>query len=258
MAYAYLNYIKSDKTQEIKNACKVYSEEEIKNHRDIEIRKLFEKYDYVIEIKDYDSIIKNSVLQNELSKIDKLKMTFEELNNEMLREKGFAEVDELEETSDREILNRKMCMDLKRRGLKFTNQDSIYFKNKEDESYSEIKSYFLDIHLGWPLNHNFESIAKRLKKAIASKKQEFTFFRAIDQVSDGRKKYCLIMPELKYNNERFGKEIYKIFIPYTSLVMCEIIQVVIPEARTWRESGYPLISNGSSKVIELSRMKEDF
>lgn len=254
MAYAYLNYVLENKIEDIKKVCKVYSKEQIKNHQDVELRSLFGEYDYMIEITDYDKIIESSVLQNELSKIEKLKMTFQELNDTMLKEKGFAEIDELEDTSDKEILNRKMCLDLRRRGLKFTNQDNVYFKNKEDESYNDIKSYFLDIHLSWKLNHNFEAIAKRLKQGIASKKQEFTFFRAVDQVSDGIRKYVVVMPELKYNNERFGKEIYKIFIPYTSLVMCEIIQVVIPESRTWKETGYPLISAYDKRVIEIQRV----
>lgn len=254
MAYAYLNYIFGDKIDDIKKVCKVYPREQIQNHQDIELRNLFQEYDYMIEITDYDKIIESSVLKSELEKIEKLKITFQELNDTMLKEKGFREIDELEDTSDKEILNRKLCLDLRRRGLKFTNQDNIYFKNKEDESYNDVKSYFLDIHLSWKLNHNFEAIARRLKQGIASKKQEFTFFRAIDQVSDGKRKYVIVMPELKYNNERFGKEIYKIFIPYTSLVMCEIIQVMIPESRTWQESGYPLISARDKRVIEIQRL----
>lgn len=254
MAYTYLKYVLRNKIEDIKEVCKVYSKEQIKKHQDIELRNLFGEYDYMIEITDYDKIIESSILQNELEKIEKLKITFLELNDTMLKEKGFAEIDELEDTNDKEILNRKLCLDLRRRGLKFTNQDNIYFRNKEDESYNDIKSYFLDIHLSWELNHDFEAIARRLKQGIASKKQEFTFFRAIDQVSDGRRKYVIVMPELKYNNERFGKEIYKIFIPYTSVVMCEIIQVMIPESRTWGESGYPLISARDKRVIEIQRI----
>ena len=258
MAYANLDYVLEDKIEDIKSVCKVYSREQIQNHQDVELKSLFSEYDYMIEITDYDKIIESSVLQKELEKIEKLKMTFQELNDTMLKEKGFAEIDEIEETSDKEILNRKLCLDLRRKGLKFTNQDNIYFKNKEDESYNDIKSYFLDIHLSWKLNHDFEAIARRLKQGIASKKQEFTFFRAVDQVSDGRRKYVVVMPELKYNNERFGKEIYKIFIPYTSLVICEIIQVMIPEARTWKESGYPLISAKDKRVIEIQRIRGEW
>lgn len=251
-----LEHIKNAKEniEAIKNVCKVYKKEQIEFYPDEEIREIFKNYDYLIEIKDYDTIIKNSVLENELSKIDKLKIIFTQLNDTMLKEKGEGETDDLEETNDKEILNRGLAINLFRRGFAPKVDDEIYLKNKVDTSYNEIKSYYLDIALSWQNNHNFERIAEKLKRGIASQKQEFTIFRGIYQVSDGKKRYVLIMPELTYNNERFGKEIYKLFIPYTALVLGEVIQVNVEESSTWEESPYPLISVNSSKVIEINRL----
>lgn len=251
MAYDYLEYIKEEKIEDVRNVVKIFTRDEIKKYEDVVLRDVFKDYDYLIEIKDYHKIIESSVLKYELEKIERLKIRFEELNNEMLKEKGFAEIDELEETSDREIINRRMVVDLRRRNLNFTNQDAIYFKNKEDESYNDIKGYYLDIALSWQYNRDFELIARKLKNSVASKRQAFTYFKAIYSVSDGKQKYGIVIPELNFNNERFTKDLYKLFIPYTSLTLCELIQVTIKESNGWKKSAYPLVRNSDNRVVQI-------
>lgn len=246
-----LRYINGD-VEAIKKVCKVYNNEELKSHKDENIRNLFGKYDYLIEVKDINTIIDNSVLKSELAKIQALKVKFEEVNTSMLRERIIVEGDELEETSDREILNRSMVMNLRRRKINFTNQDSIYLKNQEDESYNEIKSYYLNITLPYSSNRNFEAISNGLRRTIASAKQEFTTFKPISLLGDRRRKYIVVLDELLFNNERFTKELYKVFLPYLTLVNAEIIQALIKESDSWSQYGYDVLSVRDSRVVDLN------
>lgn len=244
-----LNYITNQ--EEVKKVSKVYTKEEIKNHKDINVREIFKDIDFLIEVSDIKTIIKNSVLEKELAKIQGMKILFEELNDTHLREQALNEIDELEETSDREILNRNMVMNLKRRGLKFSGQDSIYFKNAEDMSYNEVKSYYLNVAMSYQFNRDFKAIANALKKSIASAKQDFTIFKAIEIGRDSRRKYAIIFNDLVYNNERFGKEISNLFLPYLSLVSCEIAMVNVEQMDGWEKSSYPLINLNDKRVLNI-------
>lgn len=225
------DYIKN--IDELKNYVTLH---EVEDYHDYEIRNTFRDFDGVIEIKDYNKVIENSVLKIELEKIQRLKIMLEEVNTITLRESAFAEIDELEETNDREIMNRAMVRNIRARGLQVNNHDAIYLKNKEDESYNEVKSYFLEVGLPYPLNNNFDAIAKRLKKAIASKKQSFTTFRIIDLITDRRKNYLLVT-NMTFNNERINKEIYKLFLPYTSMVNVEI-SALVTKKKMWGVSSF--------------------
>lgn len=248
-------YLHENKIEEIKKVVKITPKKEIARHKNPDFRELFENYDYIVEIENYNTIIENSELKKELDKIESLKMVFTQLNNEMLNEKTFAEVDELEETNDREILNRALVNNIRRRGLSVSHEDSIYFKNRIDESYNEVKSYMINIALSWQYNRNFEEIARRLKNAIASTKQSYTQYQAILTIGDRKRRYAIVLNELRYNNERFSKEIFKMFIPFTSLALAEVVQATIEESDSWKESGYHVVENRSEKIMSLQNMR---
>lgn len=248
-------YLHENKIEEIKKVVKITPKKEIARHKNPDFRELFEGYDYIVEIENYNTIIENSELKKELGKIESLKMVFTQLNNEMLNEKTFAEVDELEETNDREILNRALVNNIRRRGLSVSHEDSIYFKNRIDESYNEVKSYMINIALSWQYNRDFEEIAKRLKNAIASTKQSYTQYQAILTIGDRKRRYAIVLNELRYNNERFSKEIFKMFIPFTSLALAEVVQATIEESDSWKESGYHVVGNYSEKIMSLQNMR---
>lgn len=242
--YKYINVSASD---EIKKSVKVFKQHD---YHDEFIKNNFHEVDYILEVNNYDNIVKNSVLKNELENIERLKVKFEEINDLTLKEKGYSEIDELEETDNREILNRHLALNLKRRGLKFTNKDNIYFSNKEDLSYNDVKSYYLDVALSHGKNTNFEIISKKLKKTIASKQQSFTFFNTILRIKDNKNSYLVILKDLTFNNEIIKKDIEKLFLPYTSLVIAEVIQLTINESQSWSECGYYVDYFGDS-VISL-------
>ncbi len=240
-------YINISASEEIKKSVKVFKQND---YHDDFVKNNFQKVDYILEISNYDNVINNSVLKNEIENIERLKVKFEEINDLTLKEKGYSEIDELEETDNREILNRRLALNLKRRGLNFTNKDNIYFSNKEDLSYNDVKSYYLDIALTHKNNTNFEIISKKLKKTIASKQQAFTFFNTILRINDNKNNYLVILKDLTFNNEVIKKDIEKLFLPYTSLVMAEIIQLTIESSQSWSECGYYVGDFGNS-VISL-------
>lgn len=251
MAYDRLDCLNHEGLEEIKKVAKVFKPSE---YHDVDIKEIYSDYNYIIEVSDYNVVIENSQLKGELEKIKKLKMVFEEINNEVLREKTFAEVDDLEETSDREILNRAMVRNVKARGLKIRVDDNIFFKNKEDESYNEIKSYYIDLTLSVDYNNDFNAIARRLKRAIASNKQSYTIFKAIASFKDKNKKYVVIIPEMVYNNERITKDIYKMFLPKTTWALIEICQIMIKSAQSWNKCIWWCVQNWDRRVKRLQSL----
>ena len=253
MAYSSLKYIYESKIEEIKKVIKVYDNEKIQRYKDINVSETFWQYDYLIEINDIDTIIKNSVLEREIEKIETLKIKFEQSNTSILREKGTKENDELIETTDREIMNRSLVNNLRRRGLNFTTKDAIYYKNGEDESYNEIKAYYINTTLSKDYNRDFDAIALGLKNTIASKKQSFTIFKTLFAFRDKKRSYVVVIPEMTFNNEKFTKSLYKLFAPYFTLVMVEIAQISIEQSNTWKESVYKLIIPESEKVVSLQK-----
>ncbi len=253
--YNRLRFIDENKVETVKENVVVIHKDDKEMIKNIDMRDIIKEnnVDYYVEIRDYDNIIESSVLKEELSLIKGLRAIFEETNTSMLRENVVVESDDLVETSNREMLNRNLVLNLKRRGLSFTQKDNIYFENKEDLSYNEIKGYYINLTLSYNYNQSFKAISNKLKQVIASKKQSFTTFNAILMFSDKKRKYLVNIPDLSYNNERFSKDIYKLFIPKTSLVMAEIIQVAIKESNTWDECPYYVETPINENVINLTR-----
>lgn len=253
--YNKLRFIDENKVETVKENVIVIHKDNKEMIKNIDMRDIVKNndVDYYVEIKDYDKIIESSVLKKELSLIKGLRAIFEETNTSMLRENVVVESDDLVETSNREMLNRNLVLNLKRRGLSFTQKDNIYFENKEDLSYNEIKGYYINLTLSYNYNQSFKAISNKLKQVIASKKQSFTTFNAILMFSDKKRKYLINIPDLSYNNERFSKDIYKLFIPKTSLAMAEIIQIAIKESNTWDECPYYVETPRNENVINLTR-----
>lgn len=253
--YNDLRFINENEVETIKENVIVIHRDNKEMIRNVDMRDIVKEndVDYYIEIKDYDKIIESSVLEDELSKIKGVRAVFEETNTSMLRENVVIESDDLVETSNREMLNRNLVLNLKRRGLSFTQKDNIYFENKEDLSYNEVKGYYINLSLAHYYNQSFKAISNKLKQVIASKKQSFTTFNAILMFRDKKRNYLINIPDLSYNNERFSKDIYKLFIPKTSLVMAEIVQIAIKESNTWSECPYYVETPKSENVINLTR-----
>ena len=253
--YNRLRFIDENKVETVKESVIVIHKDDKEMIKNIDMRDIVKEnnVDYYVEIRDYDNIIESSVLKEELSLIKGLRAIFEETNTSMLRENVVIESDDLVETSNREMLNRNLVLNLKRRGLLFTQKDNIYFENKEDLSYNEIKGYYINLTLSYNYNQSFKAISNKLKQVIASKKQSFTTFNAILMFSDKKRKYLINIPDLSYNNERFSKDIYKLFIPKTSLAMAEIIQIAIKESNTWDECPYYVETPRNENVINLTR-----
>ncbi len=253
--YNRLRFIDENKVETVKENVIVIHSDDKEMIKNIDMRDIIKEndVDYYVEIRDYDNIIESSVLKEELSLIKGLRAVFEETNTSMLRENVVVESDDLVETSNREMLNRNLVLNLKRRGLSFTQKDNIYFENKEDLSYNEIKGYYINLTLSYNYNQSFKAISNKLKQVIASKKQSFTTFNAILMFSDKKRKYLVNIPDLSYNNERFSKDIYKLFIPKTSLAIAEIIQIVIKESNTWDECPYYVETPRNENVINLTR-----
>jgi hypothetical protein len=251
--YSTLRHIDESAIETIKENVIVIHKNDKEMIRNVDMREIVEKnkVDYYVEIKDYDKIIESSALKEELSLIKGLRAVFEETNTSMLRENVVIESDDLVETSNREMLNRNLVLNLKRRGLSFTQKDNIYFENKIDLSYNEIKGYYINLTLSFNYNQSFKAIANRLKQAIASKKQSFTTFNAMLMLSDNKRNYLINIPDLSYNNERFSKDIYKLFIPKTTLVIAEVIQIAIKESNTWHECPYYVETPKNENVINL-------
>jgi len=253
--YNRLRFIDENKVETVKENVVVIHKDDKEMIKNIDMRDIVKEnnVDYYVEIRDYDNIIESSVLKEELSLIKGLRAIFEETNTSMLRENVVVESDDLVETSNREMLNRNLVLNLKRRGLSFTQKDNIYFENKEDLSYNEIKGYYINLTLSYNYNQSFKAISNKLKQVIASKKQSFTTFNAILMFSDKKRNYLINIPDLSYNNERFSKDIYKLFIPKTSLVMAEVIQIAIKESNTWDECPYYVETPRNENVINLTR-----
>ena len=253
--YNRLRFIDENKVETVKENVIVIHKDDKEMIKNIDMRDIVKEnnVDYYVEIRDYDNIIESSVLKEELSLIKGLRAIFEETNTSMLRENVVVESDDLVETSNREMLNRNLVLNLKRRGLSFTQKDNIYFENKEDLSYNEIKGYYINLTLSYNYNQSFKAISNKLKQVIASKKQSFTTFNAILMFSDKKRNYLINIPDLSYNNERFSKDIYKLFIPKTSLVMAEVIQIAIKESNTWDECPYYVETPRNENVINLTR-----
>ena len=252
--YNELRFIDENKVETIKENVIVIHKDNKEMIKNIDMRDIVKEndVDYYVEIKDYDKIIESSVLKEELSLIKGLRAVFEETNTSMLRENVVVESDDLVETSNREMLNRNLVLNLKRRGLSFTQKDNIYFENKEDLSYNEIKGYYINLTLSYTYNQSFKAISNKLKQVIASKKQSFTTFNAILMFRDNKRNYLINIPDLSYNNERFSKDIYKLFIPKTSLVIAEVVQIAIEKAQNWNDSPYYVDIAESKNVINLT------
>lgn len=253
--YNELRFINENVVETIKENVIIIHKENKEMIKNVDMRDIveYDSVDYYVEIKDYDKIIESSVLKEELSLIKGLRAVFEETNTSMLRESVVVESDDLVETSNREMLNRNLVLNLKRRGLSFTQKDNIYFENKEDLSYNEVKGYYINLSLSYNYNQSFSAISNKLKQVIANKKQSFTTFNAILMFKDKERKYLVNIPDLSYNNERFSKDIYKLFIPKTSLVMAEVVQIAIKESNTWNECPYYVDTPKSENVINLTR-----
>ena len=207
---------------------KTYHNEEINSIKDNAIRDIAKssKMDYVMEL-DIDNLIENSILKMELEKISKMKVKLTNINDILVQENAKIESGELEETDQREILNRSLALNLKRRGFNPTMKDRIFLKNTEEDGYNEVKKYFIDLTLPWFLNDKFDEISKRLKKAIASKNQTFTEFSPIStHFTTNKEKVLVCFPKITFNNERLSKQLSKCFLPYLVLVILETIQIV--------------------------------
>lgn len=223
-----------------------------KDYPDKEIKELFKDFDYILRVNDYNKIIEASRLKKELEKMGMLKIRFEQENDLKVQKETIVETDELLETNSREILNRQLVRNAKTRGLKIRADDNIYFENKEDLSYAEMKGYYINLILPYKHNRDFDFIARRLKNIIANKNQQFTTFQTLIMLSDNKRDYAIIIPEMTYNNERFTRHLYKTFLPFTSLVAAEICQIMVKEADGWQKSKWWTKKIADKRVLNLA------
>lgn len=232
-------YITDEVATGIRKRCTVYERKDFhklkKKYTDA-----FGNFDYIVELTDFDYVIENTVLKQELANITKLKVKLDQVNEIQMKERKKAENDDLVETNDREVLNRQLVTGLIRRGFKPKPTDDLWLTNPETLNITTVKKYFLNAALTYQYNRDFDAITRAMKKATASKNQELTEFEIAFTDYDYTKNnhIVLVIPELRFNNRYYGKNLYKIFVPYMTLVMTEVVIACLPQISSFYNCRY--------------------
>lgn len=242
-------YITDEVANEIRKRCTVYEKKDFhklkKKYTDA-----FGDFDYIVELTDFDYVIENTVIGQELANISRLKINLDQVNEIQMKERKKAENDDLVETNDREIINRQLVTGLIRRGFKPKPTDELWLTNPETLNITTVKRYFLNPALTWKYNRDFDAITRAMKGATASKNQELTEFEiaftGYDYVKNNH--IVLVIPELKFNNRYYGKNLYKIFAPYMTLVMTEVEIACLPQISSFYRCGYRISDKAKNTV----------